>query len=242
MDARDTWTRKVSVTDVNFCTGEPSIAAVHIKRGCTIMFYCVHRKKKQSSTVGRTADNAESFAIEGDNQGETDVTVNDHLNTDMATVKEEEEEEEEEEGDRQRVDESQRLTGEQDEGESHTEDDTAVDSTHRQPKASSSSRRPSYVLTAVPVRRNSFSIQYVKAAWSQLTHGGEHRLNTDQEEVHDMGTELEQIGESDGDALLGTEDQTCSHASTFRSRVMKMLRQIRSGFVKSLKNLKLFMR
>ena len=206
------------------------------------MFYCIHRKKKESAAVDRTTDNAESLTTERDNQGETDVTVNDHLKTDMDSVEEDEEEKDEEKGDRQGVDESQRLTGEQDRGESHTADDTAVDSTHRQPKASSSSRRPSYVLTAVPVCRNSFSIQYVKAAWSQLTHSGEHRLNTDQEEVHDVGTELEQIGESDEDALLGTEDQTHSCASSFRSRVMKMLRQLHSGFVKFLKDLKLFMR
>ena len=207
------------------------------------MFYCIHRKKKESAADDRTTDNVESLATERDSQGETDVTVNDHLKTDMASVKEEEEEEkDEEEGDRQGVDESHRLTGEQDRGESRIADDTAVDSTHRQPMASFSSRRPSYVLTTVPVRRNSFSIQYVKAAWSQLTHRGEHRLNTDQEEVHDVGTELEQIGESDEDALLGTEDQTYSRASSFRSRVMKMLRQLHSGFVKSLKDLKLFMR
>ena len=101
-------------------------------------------------------------------------------------------------------------------------DDTAVDSTHRQPKASSSSRRPSYVLTTVPDHRN--------------------RLNVDQEEVHDVGTELEQIGESDEDALLGTEDQTHSRASSFRSWLMNIMRQLRSGFIKSFKDLKLFMR
>ena len=204
------------------------------------MFYHVRRKKKQSAAVDRTADNAESLAAERDSQGEAAIAVNDHLKADLATVKEEEEEEE---GDRQSVNESQKLTGEQDRGESLTEDDdTEVDSTHRQPKASSSSRRPSYILTTVPDRRNSFSIQYVKAAWSQLTHRGEHRLNTDQEEVHDVGTELEQIGESDEDALLGTEDHTHSRASRFRSWLMKMLRQLCSGFIKSLKDLKLFMR
>ena len=201
------------------------------------MFYHVHRKKKESAAVDRTADNAESLAAERDSQGETDITVNDPLKTDMTTVKEEEEEE----GDKQDVDESQKLTGEQDRGESHTQDNTAVDSTRRQPKASSLSRRP-YILTTIPDRRNSFSIQYIKAAWSKLTHRGEHRLNTDQEEVHDMVTELEQIGESAEDALLGTEEQTRSHASSFRSRLMKMLRQLHSGFVKSLKDLKLFMR
>ena len=154
----------------------------------------------------------------------------------MATVKEEEEEEE---SDRQGVDENQRLTGEQD---GCSQDNTTIDSTHSQSKASSSGRRPSYVLMTVPDRRNSFSIQYVKAARSQLTHRDEHRLNTDQEEAHDMGTELEQIGESDEDALLGTEDQTHSRASSFRSRLMKMLRQVRLGFIRSLKDLKLFMR
>ena len=184
MDAGDTWTGKVSVSDGNFCTE-------HI-----IMFYRVHRKKKLSSAVVRTTDNAESLATEKDSHGEAVVTVNGHLKTDMATVKEKEEE--------QGV------------------DDTAVDSTHRQPKAPSSSRRPSYVLTTVPDRRN--------------------RLNVDQEEVHDVGTELEQIGESDEDALLGTEDQTHSRASSFRSRLIKMLRQLRSGFIKSFKDLKLFMR
>ena len=207
------------------------------------MFCCVYRKKKVSAAVDRTTDNADSLATKGDNQGETDVTVNGHPNKDMGSVKkEEEEEEEEEEGDRQGVNENQKLTGEQDKGESHTEDNTVVGSTHSQSMASSSSRRPSYVLTTVPDRRNSFSIQYVKAAWSQLTHRGEHRLNTDQEEVHDVGTELEQIGESDEDALLGTEDHTHSRASRFRSWLMKMLRQLCSGFIKSLKDLKLFMR
>ena len=57
-----------------------------------------------------------------------------------------------------------------------------------------------------------------------------------------MGTELEQIGESDEDALLGTEDQTHSRASRFRSRLMKTLKQLRLGSTKSLKDLKLFMR
>ena len=84
------------------------------------------------------------------------------------------------------------------------------------------------------------SMQYVKSAWSQLTHRGDHRFNADQEEVHDVETELEQIGESDEDALLSTE--TRSHTSSFRSRLTKMLRQLRSGFTKSLKDLKLFMR
>ena len=203
------------------------------------MFYHVHRKKKQSAAVDRTVDNAESLAAERDSQGERAIAVNDHLKADLATVKEEEEEEE----DRQGVDESQKLTGEQDKEESHTEDDTVVESTHRQPKASSSSRRPSYILTTVPDRRNSFSIQYVKAAWSQLTHRGEHRLSVDQEAAHhEVGTELELIGESDEDALLGTEDHTHSRASSFRTWLIKMLRQLRSGFIKSLKDLKLFMR
>ena len=157
----------------------------------------------------------------------------------MATLKEEEKEKERE-GDRQGAVESQGLTGEQDRGKSCSQDDT-VDSTHSQSKrASFSSRLPSYILTAVPDHRNSFSVQYVKAAWSRLTHRGEHRQNTDQEEVHDVGTELEQIGESDENALLGTE--THSHTSSFRFHLMIMLRQLSAGFTKSLKDLKLFMR
>ena len=159
----------------------------------------------------------------------------------MATLKEEKKEKERED-DRQGGVESQRLTGEQDKGKSCSQDDTCtVDSTHSQSKqASISSRKPSYIFTAVPDHRNSFSIQYVKAAWSQLTHRGEHRQNTDQEEVHDVGTELKQIGESNEDALLGTE--THSHTSSFRFRLMKMLRQLSAGFTKSLKDLKLFIR
>ena len=144
----------------------------------------------------------------------------------MATVKEEEKEKETE-GDRQGAVDSQRLTGEQDRGKSCSQDDT-VDSTHSQSKrASFSSRRPSYILTT------SFSMQYVKSAWSQLTHRGGHRFNTDQEEVRDVETELEQIGESDEDALLGTE--THSHTSSFRFRLMKMLRQLSAGFTKYFK-------
>ena len=92
---------------------------MHIKRGCIVNFFCVHRKKKVSSAVDRTTDNAESLATKGDNQGETDITVNGHP---KGSVKKEEEEEEE--GDRQVVNENQKFTGEQDKGESHTEDDT----------------------------------------------------------------------------------------------------------------------
>ena len=92
------------------------------------MFCCVHRKKKVSAAVDRTTDNADSLATKEDNQGETDVTVNGHPNKDMGNVKKEEEEKEEED-DRQGVDESQRYTGEQDKGESHTADDTVVGST-----------------------------------------------------------------------------------------------------------------
>ena len=198
------------------------------------MFY---RKKKESSAYDRTADNAESLETERDSQAEAALTVNVHLNKDMASVKNEEKENED---DMQDMDENQRLTGEQDRGGSRSQDDTAVNSTHSQSKASSSSRRPSYVLATYPNRRNSCSIQYVKAAWSQLTHRGEHRPNTNQEEMHDVGTEI--VGECDEDALLSTEDQTHSRASSFRSRLMKILKQLRSGSTKSLKDLKLFMR
>ena len=181
----------------------------------------------------RTGGNTESLATERDSQGEAAVTVSDQLKTDVATVKEEEKEKERE-GDRQGVVDSQRLTGEQDREKSCSQDDT-VDSTHSQSKrASFSSRRPPYILTT------SFSMQYVKSAWSQLTHRGGHRFNTDQEEVCSMETELEQIGESDEDALLGTE--THSHTSSFRFCLMKMLRQLCAGFTKSLKDPKLFMR
>ena len=73
---------------------------MHINRGCIIIFCCVHREKKVSAAVDRTADKAVSLATKGVNQGVTDITVNGHPNKDMGSVKKEEEEEEEEEEDR----------------------------------------------------------------------------------------------------------------------------------------------
>ena len=55
--------------------------------------------------------------------------------------------------------------------------------------------------------------------------------------------QLERIGDSDEDTLLGGDNiQTSTHASRIRSRLMKMLKEVRSGFIKSLIDLKFFMR
>ena len=59
----------------------------------------------------------------------------------------------------------------------------------------------------------------------------------------DTEIELERIGDSDEDTLLGGDNiQTSTHASRIRSRLMKMLKEVRSGFIKSLIDLKFFMR
>ena len=73
-----------------------------------------------------------------------------------------------------------------------------------------------------------------KVKWSPLVQRRD-QVNTE--------VELERIGDSDEDTLLGGDNsQTSTHASRIRSRQMKMLKDIRSGFIKSLKDLKFFMR
>ena len=56
--------------------------------------------------------------------------------------------------------------------------------------------------------------------------------------------ELDRIGDdSDQDTLLGGDgDKTHTSASRIRSRLMKMAKSLRSGFIKSLKDLKFFIR
>ena len=49
--------------------------------------------------------------------------------------------------------------------------------------------------------------------------------------------------DTDEDTLLGGDNiHTSTHASRIRSRLMKMLKEVRSGFIKSLIDLKFFMR
>ena len=85
---------------------------------------------------------------------------------------------------------------------------------------------------------------------SEQTHNSSDKVNlvsTGSEKSYtdqvDTEVELERIGDSDEDTLLGGDNiQTSTHASRIRSRLMKMLKEICSGFIKSLIDLKFFMR
>ena len=67
---------------------------------------------------------------------------------------------------------------------------------------------------------------------------------TDEQDQVMTEIELDRIGDdSDQDTLLGGDgDKTHTGASRVRSRLMKMAKSLRSGFIKSLKDLKFFMR
>ena len=67
---------------------------------------------------------------------------------------------------------------------------------------------------------------------------------TDEQDQVMTEIELDRIGDdSDQDTLLGGDgDKTHTSASRVRSRLMKMAKSLRSGFIKSLKDLKFFMR
>ena len=85
---------------------------------------------------------------------------------------------------------------------------------------------------------------------SEQTHNSSDEVNQSplvqrraiQDQV-DTEIELERIGDSDEDTLLGGDNiQTSTHTSRIHSQLMKMLKEIRSGFIKSLIDLKFFMR
>ena len=67
---------------------------------------------------------------------------------------------------------------------------------------------------------------------------------TDEQDQVMTEIELDRIGDdSDQDTLLGGDgDKTHTSASRVRSRLMKMAKSLRSGFIKSLKDLKFFIR
>ena len=82
---------------------------------------------------------------------------------------------------------------------------------------------------------------------SEQTHNSSDKVNwsplVQRRDQVNTEVELERIGDSDEDTLLGGDNiQTSTHASRIRSRLMKMLKEICSGFIKSLIDLKFFMR
>ena len=113
--------------------------------------------------------------------------------------------------------------------------------------ASSSTKRPSFVLTTVPDRRNSFSVQYVKAAWSQLYEKRKRRrrsrssLREEESVVSEQqpGTDAESaVAEvTDEEALLGQETSTSGMGPWLKKTWQNFL----SAVIKSLKDLKMFM-